>query len=92
MKLIYESKRPVFAIMADSHQWILARTKNRTKGVVIWDNRTFHPNISSLLDELAEYQFRNMAKMVTKLKDLEITVQKVYDLIDKVSNGVTLKK
>ena len=90
MKLIYLSKRPKFAILTDKYQWILSNSwypsssdKGRSYRTKYCD-LTYHPNLSNLLDELAEQQFRNFATKIDNLKELDKSISKVYKLISRV--------
>lgn len=88
VRLIYESKRPKFAIMVDSLQWILAR-KQGANGV--WRDKTYHGNLCNLLDTLAEHQFRKFATKVEELKDLDRAVAKTYRLISRIYSKLDVK-
>lgn len=85
-KIIFESKKPLFAIQRDSYQWILSSARNvRDDGRIEWGENTYHPNICNLLIELAENQFKRKTKKISELKDIQLSVAKVYDLIESVS-------
>lgn len=89
MIIIYEHTRPTFAVLVDDLQWILAKSKVvRKDGREEWQDRTYHPNISNLLDELVEQEFRRQPKKIDELKKLDERVRKVYRLIDRVSNDM----
>ena len=77
-RLIYKSKEPVFTISADRFQWILEH-----RGLY-----GYYPNLSNLLDELAETMFREYPKKLKEFKDIDQSIQKVYDLIDRVAKDL----
>ena len=52
MEVIYTSEKPKFAIAKDSYQWILATKEVRNKNKTKWTNKSYHPTLSCLLDEL----------------------------------------
>lgn len=81
IKTVYISKRPKFAILQDCYQWILCRKQNN-RGE--WIDKTYHPVLCDLFDELAETTFRRNTKRLNELKELEASIQKTYDLIFRV--------
>ncbi len=87
-KLIFESKKPKFAILCDKNQFILARRKVKAGKRVVWGDRSYYSLISLLLDDLAEFQFKNNPKRLKEIKDLEKKVISVYKLIDRVSKSL----
>ncbi len=88
-KIIFESKKPKFAVLVDEYQWILATHKRvRGNGDIEWSERTYHPNLANLFEYLAEILFKKNAKKVSQLKDMEKTIIKVYDLIEKSMVGL----
>ena len=89
IKIIYEHQRPKFAIGVDHYQWILATGKgNKGQGRVGWTNKSYYPNLSNLLDGLAEEMFKKNAKKLKQLKDLDKNIERVYSLISKVSTAL----
>lgn len=85
MVFIYESKQPKFAIFKDDFQWILT-SKQANRGE--WANFSYFPNLSNLLDGLAEEMFKKNTKKIKELKELDKSIDKVYDLIYEVSAGL----
>ena len=78
-RIIYKSKRPKFTIKADSRQWILCDHSKET-----W----YYPNLSNLLDDLAEHFFKKYANKINDIKHLEKAIDKVYDLIERVAQEI----
>ena len=73
--VIYKSLNPKFKIMADKYQYILT----------VDSQSCYFPILSLLLDELAERLFRKYSKKLEMIENLDRSIQKVYDLIDRVS-------
>jgi hypothetical protein len=85
MKLIYESKRPIFYILTDEMQWILSFNQLQGKdGRDRYKRMTYHSGLGDLLSYLAETLFRKEAKKVKQLTDLSEVVYKVHKQIEKV--------
>lgn len=83
--MIYTSRKPKFCIMRDSLNWILGTRRTLRDGKVVWVGRNYYPNLALLLEELAEIQFKKNAKRLKDIKDLEKSIDKVYDLIQRVA-------
>ena len=77
--IVYENNKPKFAIGIDHYQWILAKQKKK-RGE--WMDKSYHPNLSNLLDELAEFMFKKNTKKLEEIKDLEKAIDKTYHLIE----------
>lgn len=92
MKTIYQSKKPAFTIGRDSFQWILGYGKTESQGKISFNFKTFHPTLSNLLDELAESQFKKSTKTLKDIKELSKSINRVYELIDKVSQTLAKRK
>jgi hypothetical protein len=86
-KIVYESKKPKFAIRCDEMQWILSKQQ----GKKVWAGNSYYPTLAMLLEDLAEWQFRVKVKKVSELKELDKTINKVYKLIDKVAGHYGFK-
>lgn len=71
-------------IATDPLQWILGRNREEYDGQVYWRDKTYHPNLSNLLDELSEQEFRNNTKKLKQLEDLDSSIEKVYRLIERI--------
>ena len=65
----------------DAIQWILSTTPSYREDGVEWKNRTFHPNLTNLLDELAETYFKKNSKKISEIKELDKAITKTYKLI-----------
>lgn len=79
MKIIFECHRPAFVILADSHQWILARHKiTRPGGRVDYKEKTYHPTLVQLYEELFNTILRDHAKKMDDPKGLLELTEKVY--------------
>lgn len=77
VKLIYTNKDPDFRIWVDKRQWILDA-----------ERRCYFPNLSLLLNCLAEDMFRKCARKIDDMKELEKAIDRVYDLIGVVSKNL----
>lgn len=83
--VVYISKRPKFVIFKDKYQWIFCQ-RQRERGD--WEDKSYHPNLSNLLDELAEAMFKRNTKMVKGLRDLDDSIEKTYKLILRVCTAL----
>lgn len=89
-KVVYESKRPKFAILVDDLNWILAfkEVKRRVwKGGRTgsgWKAEEYHSNIQNLLDSLAERLIKRGTKPYSGFKGIEEATDRVYGKIDKI--------
>lgn len=90
MFVVYESKKPVFAIGRDELQWILAKSKvERADGRVDWADRTYHPYLTDILSHLAEYYYRKNAKKQGELADIQKSVAETQKLIEDVGEDLS---
>lgn len=78
MRIVYQSKKPKFEIGRDRYQWILKKESLYC----------YFPTLSLLFDGLAEEMFRNYTIKLKTIKDLDKSINKVYNLIDKVSSDM----
>jgi len=62
-KLIYKHNKPYFEIRTGPHQWTLKHKDNKSY--------SYHPNLSNLLDYLAEHQFRKNTNILKEISDLQ---------------------
>lgn len=87
MKLIYESKRPKFAILVDQYQWILAwkTAKITDKNPNGWKADSYFPYLELLLEDLYETLGRKFAKPVNTLDELSDSFKKAQKVIDRVA-------
>lgn len=85
MRTLYVNISPKFAISVDQYQWILS-TRQTNRGE--WTDNSYFPNLSNLLDELAEQQFRSNSKKMQDIKDLEIAIDRVYTLVNSLRDDL----
>jgi hypothetical protein len=85
MRIIYESKRPKFAILVDRYQWIVAMKKKKVKRKIYWTDKSYYPTLGILLDDLAETLFRKNVKKVKELSELSKVIDRVYKIIDRAN-------
>ena len=74
-RTILENKSPKFKISVEKYQWIL----------IIKKNSFYFPNLASLLCELTEITLRKYPKKLKDIKELNESIDRVYDLISSVS-------
>lgn len=94
-RVVFISYKPKFAILTDKYNWIIAKSGRRQKTGYVWTNREYHPNLSNLLDALAETYFKKKSKQLKTLQDLDKSIIRTYRLIERVSKKLehlTLKK
>ena len=70
MKLILT---PGWRVESDQHCWILQKCRVSQKGVLTWDNRTYHSSLSDAINHIPEMALReSSANTVTEaLAELE---------------------
>lgn len=72
---IYKSEKYGFEIWADKYQYLLKV-----------DNQTcYFPTLSLLLDELAERFFRKYTRTIQTFEEINNSIDRVYELIERVS-------
>jgi len=77
-KTVLEHKRPKFTIIADTLQWVL-----KTDG-----NTYYFPTLGLLLCELTEVTLRKQPKKLKEIKELNASLDKVFDLISSVAKDL----
>lgn len=89
MKPIVENKKPYFAIFADRNQWTLAESTGKDKdSKQTWDNCSYFPNLTLLMDELAESFFRRLSKPGSGWQGIQTAVNKTYKLLDAIQQSL----